>query len=215
LRNFKIGIVTGLTAEARLAAGLGMARAGGGLPAGAARAAEALVTEGATALISFGLAGGLSPELRPGTLIVPASVSTPTAIYLTDVDLTRMLGGPAHSLYAGTDLAVTRQDKAALHASTGADAIDLESGAVAEIAALHGLPFAVLRAICDPADSTLPSIAIIALGDTGSIRFMRVAGSLLCHPGQLPALARLATAAATARAALQRRVRDIGQLKSE
>jgi adenosylhomocysteine nucleosidase len=210
-----IGIVTGLTAEARLAAPLGAARAGGGLPAGAARAAEMLLADGATALISFGLAGGLDPALRPGTLVVPATVTTQSAEYATESNLTDMLGGPTHTLYAGTTLAITAAEKAALRASTGADAIDLESGAVAEVAAAHSLPFAVLRAICDPGDSTLPQAAIIALSTTGSIMLWRVAGSLLRQPSQLPAMLRLAAAAAKARAALQRRVREIGQLRSE
>jgi adenosylhomocysteine nucleosidase len=210
-----IGIVTGLTAEALLAAPIGLARAGGGFPPGAALAAETLVAEGVTALISFGLAGGLNPSLRPGTLVIPAAVWSPGLVHPTDTTLTHMLGGPAHSLYAGPKLAITAAEKAALHTSTGADAIDLESGAVAKVAALHGLPFAVLRAICDPADSTLPPAAIIALNDAGSIKLVRVAGSLLRHPAQLPALLRLATAAAAARAALQRRVREIGQFRSE
>jgi adenosylhomocysteine nucleosidase len=177
--------------------------------------AEALVAEGATALISFGLAGGLNAALRAGTLIIPDTVSTSDCLYRTDTALTRALGGPAHSLYAGTAVAVTREEKASLRAATGADAIDLESGAVAAVAAAHAVPFAVLRAICDPADSTLPPAAVIALGDTGSIKFVGVAGSLLRHPGQLRALLSLAAAAAAARAALQRRVREIGQLKSE
>jgi adenosylhomocysteine nucleosidase len=207
LDNFRIGVVTGLTAEARVAAPLGAARAGGGFPVGATEAAAALVAGGATALISFGLAGGLNRALRPGTLIIPASVATPGAVFQTDAALTRTLGGPAHTLYAGTALAITAAEKAALHASTGADAIDVESGAVAEVASAHGLPFAVLRAICDPADSTLPPAAMIALGDTGSIMLARVARSLLRQPGQLSALLRLAAAAAAARRALKRQVR--------
>ena len=34
----------------------------------------------------------------------------------------------------------------------GADAVDLESAAVARVAERMGLPFAVLRAVCDTAD---------------------------------------------------------------
>jgi adenosylhomocysteine nucleosidase len=210
-----IGIVTGLTAEARLARPLGTPRAGGGTPEGAAQAAGALIAEGATALISFGLAGGLTPGLHPGTLIVPTQVRTAAASYATDLALTQLLGGPAHTLYAGDAVAVTAADKAALHAATGADAIDLESGAVARVAAAHGVPFAVLRAVCDPADSTLPPAAIIALDTRGAIALARVAASVLRHPGQVPALLRLARDAARARAALVRHVRDHQPVRSE
>ena len=73
-----IGFITGLTAEARIAARCGgLLRAGGGTPAGAERAARQLVAEGAGALVSFGLAGGLDPALRPGALVVPARITLP------------------------------------------------------------------------------------------------------------------------------------------
>jgi adenosylhomocysteine nucleosidase len=209
-----IGIVTGLTAEAQVARALGTVRAGGGTPAGAARAAEALIAGGATTLVSFGLAGGLNPALGAGTLVVPGRVVTAGGSFGTDVALTRALGGPVHTLYAGAGIAVTAADKAALHAATGADAIDLESGEVAAVAAAHGVPFAVLRAICDPADSTLPPAAIIALDARGAIAFARVAASVLLHPGQVPALLRLARDAGRARAALVRQVRACQPVRS-
>jgi len=210
-----IGIVTGLTAEARLARPLGVARAGGGTPQGAARAAERLIAEGATALISFGLAGGLNPALPAGTLIIPAAIGMADGICTTDTALTRALGGPVRALYAATSMAVTAAEKAALHEAIGADAIDLESGAVAEVASAHGIPFAALRAICDPADRTLPPAALIALDAAGTITLVRVAASVLRQPSQIPGLIRLARDAAAARRALLRQVRAIGQIKSE
>ncbi len=206
-----IGIVTGLTAEARLAARLGTTRAGGGTPEGARQAAEDLIAHGATALVSFGLAGGLNPTLRPGALIIPAAVGA----VATDPVLTRALGGPIGTLHPGTQIATTAAEKARLNAITLADAIDLESGEVSAVSVAHGVKVAVLRAICDPADSTLPPAAIIALDARGTIALARVAASVLRHPGQLPALLRLAGHAAAARAALQQRVRDIGQIRSE
>ena len=71
----KPGIVVGLAAEARVARPLGWPIAiGGGTVAGAEAAAERLVREGVTALVSFGIAGGLDPALRPGTIVVPQEV---------------------------------------------------------------------------------------------------------------------------------------------
>jgi adenosylhomocysteine nucleosidase len=210
-----IGIVTGLTAEARLAAPLGTARAGGGTPHGAARAAAHLVANGAIALISFGVAGGLNPALRPGTLVIPACVITPDRSYATDEALTARLGGPRHILFAGSGIIVTSAEKARLHAETGADAIDLESAAVAAVAADHGLPFAAIRAIIDPASETLPPAALAALNAGGAIAIGRVAASILRYPGQLAELSRLAGYAGTARAALRRHVITLGQIRSE
>ncbi|MEJ0046210.1 MAG: hypothetical protein WDN04_08895 [Rhodospirillales bacterium] len=205
----RFGIVTGLAAEARLARPLGMVMAGGGTPDGARNAAEALVRQGATALLSFGLAGGLNPTLRPGTLIIPAEVVTEAGVLRTSAALTRALGGPIHTLFAGTALVTTADQKSRLRTATGADAIDLESGAVGEVAAAHGLRFAVLRAICDASETTLPPAAVIALDAAGAIAPLRVATSVLRHPAQLPALVRLARDAARARAALLRHVRTL------
>ncbi len=204
-----IGVVTGLTAEARIGARVGTALAGGGTPEGAARAAETLVAQGATTLISFGLAGGLNPGLSAGTLVIPAEVITEDAIYATDPALTDKLGGPAHSLYAAPKIVVTAAAKRALFASTRADAIDLESAAVAEVAVTHGVRFAVLRAICDPAGSTLPPAALIALNEAGAIGFARVAVSVLQDPMQLGALWRLARDAGAARAALLKHLNTV------
>ncbi len=96
-----------------------------------------------------------------------------------------------------------------LRETTGAAAVDLESGAVAGVAARHRLPFAVLRAVCDPSWRSLPAAALVALNRRGTIDGPRVLASIARHPGQLPALLALARDAARARAALVRRVREI------
>jgi adenosylhomocysteine nucleosidase len=72
------------------------------------------------------------------------------------------------------------------------------------VAARHGLPFAVVRVICDPAGRALPPLALAALDGQGRIGAGRVLGSLLRHPGQVPALLELARDAWRARATLRR-----------
>ena len=49
----------------------------GGSPERARAEAARLAAEGATGLVSFGLAGGLAPELRPGDLVLPETVQAP------------------------------------------------------------------------------------------------------------------------------------------
>jgi adenosylhomocysteine nucleosidase len=199
-----IGFVTGLTAEAALVARLGPARAGGGTPAGAKAAADALIDAGVTGLISFGVAGGLNPAMTPGALVIPTFVITETSRYETDATLTRLLGGPAYTLFGGHDVVVTAAEKQRLHVETAADAIDLESGAMAQAAAARGIPFAALRAVCDPASTTLPPAALLALNGQGSIVLARIIAAVLRRPAQIPALLRLGRDAATARRALVR-----------
>lgn len=204
------GLVTGLAAEARLAARLGRALAGGGMPSGAEAAAERLAGEGADALVSFGLCGGLDPTLPPGTLLVPRVVRASDGDHATDAALSAWLGGWSCATLAAADSVVaTAAAKRALFAATGAAGVDLESGAVARAAARHGLPFAVLRAVCDPGTAGLPPLALAALDTQGRIGPARVLASLAGRPGQIAALVRLAGAARAARAALVGRVGDI------
>ena len=207
----RIGFVVGLSAEARLLRGSGfMVGVGGGFPDGAARAAEALVARKAVALISFGLAGGLNPSLRPGAILVPQSVIEDREIFSCDYKLIEMLGGAtSKSMMSAKRVAETAYDKNAMFGRTNAEAIDLESGAVGRVARARNIPFAVLRAVADPAKSDLPPAALIALNGAGEIGFLAVLASVLKRPAQIPALLQLAKDAAKARAALVQKLKAI------
>jgi adenosylhomocysteine nucleosidase len=207
----KIGFVTGLTAEARLAKGTGfMAAAGGGTPAGAARAAETLLAQGAQALVSFGLAGGLAPSLAPGAILIPPSVIDGENVFICNDALAEMLGGATKTpMLAGQDIIALASEKARLFQLTNAVAIDLESGAVARVAKARNIPFAVLRAVADPADRNLPPAALNALNAAGKINLFSILASVLTNPGQIPALIQVGRDAAYARAALLKQLQLI------
>ena len=196
-----LGFVVGLAAEARIVRRVGAVAIGGGLPAGAGAAAEALVAQGVRILVSFGLAGGLDPALRPGDLVVPATVRTDETDFPT-VDIFGI--GTKGTLLAGTTIITTAVAKNAAFHRSGAASVDLESGAVAQVAQRHNLPFAVIRAVCDPAERDLPPAALAALDRQGGIGLWRVLASVGAHPGQVPGLIALARDAALARRALVR-----------
>lgn len=166
-----------------------------------------MVDGGATGLLSFGLCGGLDPALPPGALLIPAAVLADAVRYPASPTVAAPFGsiGP-HLLLGETRIAATASDKRRLHATTGAAAIDLETGAVARVATAAGLPFAVVRAICDTAGEDLPPAALVALNGVGGIGVLRVLASLAAHPTQLPALLMLGRHAAAARRALRRAV---------
>jgi adenosylhomocysteine nucleosidase len=210
----RLGIVVGMTAEARLLGGTGCAVAvGGGLPIGARRMAQKLVEDGATALISFGLAGGLDPALAAGMLLVPRAVLSQGRLLNCDERLRAALPGESISCLLAADAVVaSAPDKLRLWRATGAGAVDLESGAVAEVAAAAGIPFAVLRAVCDPAARTLPSAAVDALDERGRIAPMKMAGILARHPMQILGLVALGRDAARARRALVGGAESLGRL---
>jgi adenosylhomocysteine nucleosidase len=203
-----------MTAEARLLAGTGCAVAiGGGTSVGACRMAQRLVDDGATALISFGLAGGLDPALAAGALVVPQSVQVQGRLFSCDEALRASLAGESiASLLAADAVVASATEKRRLWQETGAGAVDLESGAVAEVATAAGIPFAVLRAVCDPAARDLPSAAVEALDQNGRIAPAKMAGILARHPLQILALIALGRAAARARRSLVGGAESLGRL---
>jgi nucleoside phosphorylase len=71
-----LGVVTGLKSEAKLLEGLKLACVSTGGRADEARGKiERLIAEGATGLVSFGIAGALSPDLKKGDLVIAEVVA--------------------------------------------------------------------------------------------------------------------------------------------
>ncbi|MDP9095047.1 MAG: phosphorylase, partial [Pseudomonadota bacterium] len=134
-----LGIVVGLEAEAQIARRFGVpVQVGGGHAQGAEAAAIRLIEQNVLGLISFGLAGGLDPGLMPGALVVPAAVLLGADRWDADIAIMQRLGGTTPgSIYGGGQIVASAAAKAALHARTGAVAVDLESAAVARTARQH------------------------------------------------------------------------------
>jgi adenosylhomocysteine nucleosidase len=210
------GILTGLRSEAHCippAAGRRIVATGGD-PERARHAARALIEQGATGLLSFGLAGGLDPKARPGDLLLPEAVVLPGGSQVaTDpawrarLEATLLRSGPIvhRGALAGVDrLLASVKEKRRLREDTGAIAADMESHAIAEAARQAGRPFVVLRAVADPAGQALPEAAEEALGPDGQVRPLAVARGLLGRPHDLPALLALWRQSARAHAALRR-----------
>lgn len=211
-----IGVVVGLAAEARIARRLPghvEVAIGGGNADGARRAAERLLGRGASALVSFGLAAGLSPDLPAGSIVVPRRVLVGGASFTTDRTLATALGGSTpHDLLHSERIVGGVEDKRRLFEETRCAALDMESGAVARAALAEAKPFAVLRAICDPAGRSLPPLAFIALAEDGRVGVRRIAKSLSNRPSQIGSLLGLARDAWAARRALSLRVRKVASL---
>ena len=232
------GIVAALTAEARtlgqvpapqagcaapsihsLATGRLLAISGMG-PIAAARAAEALVAAGADALLSFGLAGGLDPQLRAGAVVLPHSVlDGATGVYTTYGPWRERLAAQAAGvadaagIVAGTLLSVAQPltsvaMKIQARTRSGAGAVDMESFAIAEVAARMGVKFAVARVVIDSAADALPLSVIQATGAYGDVSLLRLLAGLLGAPADLPRLMHLPQRYRAARRAL----RALGQV---
>lgn len=167
---------------------------------GAARAARALVRRDVTALATFGLAGGLDPALTCGRIFLPSEVvsgsgqSLPTATSWREGLALRLAA--CSPVSGGRLLTSVRAigsvaEKAAAFQATGAAAVDMESFAVAEVAAERKLPFMALRVIVDAADDAVPSAVLASAERGGAVRMWPLLRSLLRSPGDVSGLLRL------------------------
>lgn len=201
-------VVTGMAFEAAIAAGAGVEvfyRSGAG---GFETALAERLRRPCAGVISFGVAGGLAPGLKPGDIVVPAAVVDHATTYATDVRWsTALRAALTHAfdgVLAASDVAVTGvAGKAAVHARGGALAVDMESHMAARQALAVGVPFAACRIVIDPFDRAVPSAALVALDENGRTNIPALLGELLRHPGQIPELMRLGRDASVAKQAMR------------
>ncbi|MPV60338.1 hypothetical protein CFB46_19085 [Burkholderia sp. HI2761] len=205
--------VTGMAFEARIARGDGVEAV---FAARADRLERALIdatARGCAGIVSFGTAGGLAPDLAPGALVIASAIDGPFGRVETDAGWSTRLVAALHDtpvwarVARGTIAAVgapvvSEQDKASLHHAKGALAVDMESHIAAAFAAARGVPFAVCRAIVDPAWRTLPRAATAGLRDDGSTAILPILRELLKQPSQLGPLLQVASDARAARTTL-------------
>jgi adenosylhomocysteine nucleosidase len=170
-------------------------------PQAAAAAAQALVAAGAAGLLSFGLAGALDPSLRAGAVLLPELVTDPAGQVHSTYDawrerLVSRLGAGVHpeggSLLSVMQPLTTTLTKSQSRAATGARAVDMESFAIANVAAASGLKFAVARVVVDTAADSLPRSVSLATGPRGEVAYLRLASGLVRRPSDLFGLLNLA-----------------------
>ena len=190
---------SGLAAEARIARAAGFQVIVG---VGDPRRTAALVKEAAQhakCLVSFGIAGGLAPHLRPGDVIVSGEVIGDDRRWGPDprfqrelADLAERIDAVQGAVLGASAILPTEEDKARAWLRTGALAVDTESAIVARTAEAAGMPFLVLRTIADPATRELPPAALIPLSEAGKPAFLQVFREVLRRPRQIAALFGLA-----------------------
>jgi hopanoid-associated phosphorylase len=203
--------VCGLAFEAAIAAGPGVVTLCGlGSERLAARLEDLIVHEvrQCRGIISFGTAGGLDPALPPGACVIADEIAIHAERFPVDASWLRSLRACLPEATQGTLAGVNQPmhdaaEKARLWQSSGAYAVDMESHRAALIAQRHRVPFAACRVVLDPAHRTLPAAATAGLRDDGTMALMQILRALATRPGQLSALIRLASDAATAKRALR------------
>lgn len=204
-----LGIICGMASEARALgrwAEEGLVRVGisGAEPERAEREAVRLIEAGCRLLMSWGVAGGLDPEARPGDLVIPTAVVDegggcwPFAPELGAAVAAAMPGpfrwedhGQGRCILGLDRLVARPDDKAALFALTGALTVDMETHRVARVAAARKVPMLAIRAVGDPVEARLPRFVERVLGEDGEPRLGRVALGLAQRPWEFGPLMRL------------------------
>lgn len=221
-------VAGGLTREAAIIARPGfVVVAGGGDAARLERELEA-AAGGVSVVLSCGVAGALDPALRAGDVVIgtlhapfvssevekPAMVPGFSTALETNGRLVAWLASALPNAHLGTivgadSIIASTAEKAALHAVTGAIAVDMESHIAARVAARHDLPFAILRTISDSADHALPPAALVGMKPDGGVALGAILASLARNPAQLPALIRTGRDAGAAFTALRRALSSV------
>jgi adenosylhomocysteine nucleosidase len=169
-------------------------------PGNAARATGTLLDSiGASAVVVVGVAGGLTPDMPAGALLVAREVRDGD-LPAPAPDLGWLARIPDDAgVYPGTivsrgSMLCTRESKASARALFGAGdsaAVDLETAAVARVAAQRGVPYIAVRAISDTAGESLPLDFNRFRDASGRIDRIKVARHALLRPGLIAPLWRL------------------------
>ena len=176
-------------------------------------AASLLVSQGATALLSWGYAAALDDRLNPGALLLPKRIISVTGeIHPVSDEWHRQLYqtlSPKHpictdALVESDAIVKTAAEKRALAGQTRAVATDMESAAHARLANEHRLPFMAIRAIIDSASTDIPENVLAALGPRGEISMWKLLTGASLRPADWIKIARLGIQFSAAQRTLQK-----------
>lgn len=200
--------VTGLRREARIVESADVVAISGG---GDRASLEKQLSRASQVrgIISFGVAGALAPDLKPGSCVIASHVIDGDETFACDDAWLKLkalrLPHARVAPIAGSYVVIPDSAaKAALYRKTGAAAVDMESHIAARVARERNVPFIAVRTISDGAERSLPPAAAAALKPDGRIDFVRLARSVVAQPTQIPALIRTARESEQAFAALLR-----------
>lgn len=163
-------------------------------------AGSVLVSQGATALLSWGFAAGLDDRLDAGCLLLPeVIISASGEIHPVSTEWHRRLVQtlePKHpvrtdALVESDAIVQTSAEKHALAKRTQAAATDMESAAHARLAKDRRLPFIAIRAIIDTASTDIPKNALKAFSTQGNFNVWKFLTSAYLAPADWIKIIRL------------------------
>lgn len=191
--------------------------------ANAARVAETVIGEmRPDMVVSAGFCGGISPHLQVADVVVATGlvVVADEGVDTVEMDIpavcrdfvvrqtgqgVRLFGG----LFCSTPGIMAKKRLASLlPADAPYPVVEMESAAIARVAAQSGIPFAAIRSVSDPADEELDFTLDEFCDSRMRIRPHRVLLTILRKPRIIPQLIRLAGNSRVAAKSLTRALRD-------
>jgi adenosylhomocysteine nucleosidase len=147
----------------------------------------------ARAYVSVGLSASLVPELSPGDIVVATEIvnaASPGNTYPCDPGLIHAVSKikfRTGRFAAASKTVTTSLEKKEIARSSGAIALDMESGGAARGSIEAGVPFFSIRAISDGLDEDLPVDFNILMRD-GKMRWGRFMVYFMTHPAKIKPL---------------------------
>lgn len=175
-------------------------------------AATSLAAESPDLLISAGFGGAVLAGLSVGDVVVAEQILQWSGSEFEEISVGfygRNAIAESLSLERGAfitcDVILSKHDLAQrLPAVAVNPVVEMESAAVARVAAMHGIPFLSMRAISDPWDEELGFSIDEFCDDAMRIRPAKVLATILRRPRIIPQLVRLARNSRVAAAGLAR-----------
>lgn len=141
-------------------------------------AAVAAAAPEARAFLSVGCAGGLSPTLRAGDLVLASEIVELDQAGAPIARWPAASGRLAHGLLGSPPCGPVATSRGVLAdvrakakaAECGALAVAMEDAALAAAARARGIPFFTVRAVLDEADETVPHFGPVIDAESGSVR---------------------------------------------
>ncbi len=164
----------------------------------AERAVRSFLAASAPELVlTCGFAGGLNPELKLGDVVFElgklkseiGNQSEPP--HVGSYQALIAAGAKPVKFFCADRIATTVAEKQKLRAETGADAVEMESGAIQAVCRERGLACVTVRVITDPADEDLPLDFNALAKPDQSLDFGKLAWAIVKSPGKIGALREL------------------------
>ena len=148
-------------------------------------------------VLTCGFAGGLNPELKLGDVVFEignrqsaiGNESEPPQVGCYDRLITA--GAKPVKFVCADRIATTVAEKKKLRDETGADAVEMESGAIHAVCHEHGIACVTVRVISDTADEDLPLDFNALAKPDKSLDFGKLAWAIAKSPGKIGALREL------------------------